>query len=115
MQNSFLAGLTEFQDILGFVLHPGDVVEEDGKYDDITEGTTATALYTDMSNADADASVNVIIAAGGLVTAHATNKNVNQTPFLVLVGQEPKFDMNAPTYCSSVTLNMVDQNLMRGT
>jgi hypothetical protein len=111
MQNSFLAGLTD-AGYPHFVLNPGDVVEEDGKYDD-TEGTTATALYTDMTNADADISVNVIIAAGGLVSAHAANKNVKLTPFLVLVGQEPKFDMNALTYCGGVNLNMVDQNLVR--
>ena len=111
MQNSFLAGLTD-AGYPGTVFQAGDIVQEDGNYDD-TEGATATALYTDMSSADADASVNVIIAAGGLVTAHAANKNVKQTPFLVLVGQEPKFDMNAPTYCGGVNLNMAEQNLMR--
>jgi hypothetical protein len=111
MRNAFLAGLTD-AGYPGFVIAPADVVEENGSYDD-TGGATATALYTDMTAADGIAAVQLVIAAGGLVTAHAANARLNNKPFLIIVGQDPKFDMNAATYCGGVSLNMTEQNILR--
>jgi len=112
MQTSFLAGLTD-AGYPGFAFNTAtDLVEENGNYDD-TAGATATALYTDFAAADSDKTVSLIIAAGGIVSALAANTKVAQTPFLVLIGQQPKFDMNAATYCGGITLDMAEQNILR--
>jgi hypothetical protein len=112
MQTSFLAGLTD-AGYPSFVFNTAtDLVEEDGQYDD-TGGATSTQLYADMAAADSDKNVSLIIAAGGIVSALAANTKVTQTPFLVLIGQQPKFDLNASTYCGGLTLDMAEQNLLR--
>jgi hypothetical protein len=111
MRSAFLAGLTDAGHP-GFVIAAPDVVEENGNYDD-TNGATAVALYNDMVAADAAAGVDLIISAGGIVTAHAANTRVGNKPFLIIIGQDPKFDMDAPTYCGGVSLNMVEQNILR--
>jgi len=95
----------------GYKLEP--IVHLDGKYDD-GGGKSGYhhELYDAMKTADAG-SVEVIVAAGGLVSAHAANDQIKKTPFLILVGQHPLFDLDTPKYCGGVNLDMVRQNTAR--
>jgi hypothetical protein len=110
MSDAFKAGLADAG-------RSGDVIntaEIDGAYDD-GDGVTGThqELYDAMTSADGTANVDLIIAAGGLLAAHAANKKIQNKPFLVLFGESPRFVLDNDLYCGGVNLDMVSQTIAR--
>jgi hypothetical protein len=105
MDLAFKAGLSE-GGYPGSIVDPA--VELDGKYDD---AGTKTDLNKAMT--DADGKTDLIIAVGGLASAHAANKELKTTPFLIAIGQDPKFDLDNSKFCGGVNLGMVSQNIAR--
>ncbi len=88
-----------------------------GQYDD-GQGLPGKQqkLYVDIAGADADAQCTMIVAAGGLVSAHAAQTSIKQNhvkPFLVLIGQTPKFQLDNSNYCGGVNLDTPNQNAER--
>jgi hypothetical protein len=111
MFSSFEEGL----DIAGWDGADITRVELDGKYDngDGAKGKRQD-LYKAMDDADSDADLDVVVAAGGLVAAHAANKVLRKKPFLVLVGSQPTtFALDNPMHCGGVNLDMVQQTNAR--
>jgi hypothetical protein len=91
------------------------VYEADGSYDD-GEGQDSARkeLYNAVSAYDADVSINLIIAVGGLVSAHAAYRRSQRTPFLVLFGNTPKFDLDSnPNFRGGVNLAMLAKDVER--
>jgi hypothetical protein len=87
-----------------------------GKYDDGGGlGASHKELYTAVTTFDNDVNVNVIVAAGGVVSAHAAWKNTHQTPFLVLAGETPPdFSLSTnPYFRGGVNLQTPGQNASR--
>jgi hypothetical protein len=90
--------------------------EAGGKYDDGGgAGSSHQELYAAVKQFDADVTVDVIVAVGGLVSAHAALEKCITTPFLVLVGQmPPDFDLSSNgNFRGGVNLQMPDQNAAR--
>jgi len=111
MDGAFKAGLAE-AGWPGTVLDPP--VELKGQYDDGDGGSGKhDELYKEMGKADGDKTVEVIVAVGGLVCAHAAQTIIKQTPFLILIGQFPKFKLDNDKYCGGVNLDMSGQNIAR--
>jgi hypothetical protein len=89
--------------------------EADGSYDD-GDGDSGKRkeLYNAVSAFDADPGVDLIIATGGLVSAHAAVKRSTHKPFLVLFGTKPNFDLSSnPNYRGGVNLDMVAKDAER--
>ena len=85
-----------------------------GQYDDGSGGSgQKTKLYTDLTGADDPSKYQLIIAAGGLVCARAAQKVVTKVPFLVLIGQTPRFTLDSDWYCGGVNLDMPNQDVAR--
>jgi hypothetical protein len=109
LQNAFKSGLSGTWSGVTF-----DIKEVKGKYDADGGGPHAhQELYQEMGKVKGD----VIIAAGGLVSAHAAVKEKIKKPFLVLLGHTPDFTLD-PTdanyaYRGGVSLDTVGQNNKR--
>lgn len=91
--------------------------EADGRYDD-GDGVSGKhrELYNAVTALDEDPRIDLIVAAGGLVSAHAAAKATSKKPFLVLVGNNPSFDIESnPRYRGGVNLDLVDLNHDRNT
>ncbi len=86
--------------------------EADGRYDDGDgDAGTRRELYNAVSSFDADPNVDLIVATGGLVSAHAAMKKSSKKPFLTLFGNKPSFDIGSnPNHRGGVNLDMVDRN-----
>jgi hypothetical protein len=76
-----------------------DYEEIDGNYDD-TENVNKHDLYNAFHRSDNDEDANgnaqtydLIVSAGGLVSAHAAQDQISNRPFLVIVGQLPRFSL----------------------
>jgi hypothetical protein len=91
------------------------VYEADGSYDDGDGGAgKCKELYNAVGAFDADPTINVIVATGGLVSAHAAVKNSQHKPFLVLFGTKPEFDLSSnPNYRGGVNLDMIAKDAER--
>jgi hypothetical protein len=87
------------------------VYEADGKYDDGDGGVGRNhELYNAVAAYNADAGVQLIIATGGLVSAHAAWKKSTK-PFIVLFGNTPSFVLGSnPELRGGVNLDMVVKN-----
>jgi hypothetical protein len=113
MKEAFKAGLTE----AGWPAYAVDFEEVNGQYDDGDgEGSSKRDLYDAFDKADRDqgGTYEVIVAAGGLVSAHAAQKMIGHKPFLVLVGQLPKFPLDTQSrFFGGVNFDMVGQNIAR--
>jgi hypothetical protein len=89
--------------------------EADGKYDDGDGGSgKRKELYNAVSTFDADPNIDLIIAAGGLVSAHAAMTKSAQTPFLAIFGTTPSFNLGSnPNFRGGVNLDMIAKDADR--
>jgi hypothetical protein len=88
--------------------------EAAGKYDD-GDGDHGKhqELYNAVSGFNADSSVQLIVAAGGLVSAHAAWKKSTK-PFIVLIGTTPNFAIGSNSnYRGGVNLDIIAKNTDR--
>jgi hypothetical protein len=112
MERAFRRGLGRWN---GITIAPRSAAA--GDYDDNEGGLGAKQrLYQIMRALQVDRNVDLIIAAGGVVTAHAAVKERVTKPFVVLVGHGAQFldetDRNY-NYCGGINLNTISQNPAR--
>ena len=70
-------------------------------------------LYQDLTAANDPTKYQLIIAAGGLVCARAAQKVVTKVPFLILIGQAPRFTLDSDLYCGGINLDMPNEDVAR--
>jgi hypothetical protein len=90
-------------------------LEADGKYDDGDGGPgKRQELYNIIQNWNTDTSIELIVAVGGLVAAHAANK-FSAKPFLLMYGTTPPppFNLNNPRLRGAVNLDLIRRNVDR--
>jgi hypothetical protein len=89
--------------------------QADGKYDDGDGGGgKRQELYNIIKNWDNNPSIDMIIAVGGLVSAHAAIKFCQNKPFLLLYGTTPQFNLpNNPHLCGAVNLDLIAKDVAR--
>jgi hypothetical protein len=119
LRQEFEAGLTE----AGHPGYPVDYEEIKGSYDDKeNSGGGASDLYDAFHRADNDLEsdgatpqiYDLIVSAGGLVSAHAAQDQISNKPFLVIVGQLPRFTLyKNKKFFGGVNLDMSGQNILR--
>ena len=83
--------------------------EAEGGYDDGDGGANRRQeLYNAISAFDGDDEVGLIVAVGGLVSAHAAWKKISNTPFLALFGTPPSFNIGSNAqYRGGVNLDLI--------
>jgi hypothetical protein len=89
--------------------------EADGNYDDGDGGAgKRQELYNAVAAFDADADINLIVAAGGLVSTHAAVVKSAHKPFLVIFGTAPSFNLGSnPNYRGGVNLDLIAKDVDR--
>jgi hypothetical protein len=70
-------------------------------------------LYQDLTAANDPTKYQLIIAAGGLVCARAAQKVVTKVPFVILIGQAPRFALDSDMYCGGINLDMPNEDVAR--